>query len=65
MTAVAFLFVPGKEWLMTTLEGDTLDDTRHEAAAFAKKYGEGKWTELRIYGTALATAIRGEVVWRS
>lgn len=65
MTRFVFLFVPGRDWMMATMEGNSLDDIRRAAEAFAQRFGEGKWTELHVYDTPLAVARRGEVVWLS
>jgi hypothetical protein len=60
-----FLFVPGKEWLWTSVAADDLAEAKCKAAEFAAKYA-GAWSQLRIYpaGSCAATAIRGEVVWQ-
>lgn len=44
-----FLFVPGREWLMTTANVVSDSELKDVVTDFAKKHGDGKWTKVRVY----------------
>lgn len=48
-TVTLFLFVPGREWLMTTAHVSSEAEMKACAEDFAKAHGKGKWTEMRVY----------------
>ena len=59
-----FLFVPGKDWQMTTAEAEAEADMKEQAERFATMFGESKWTDLRVFAKPLYQAKRGEVCWK-
>ena len=64
--ATYFLYVPGKEWLMTTAKVSSEDEMKQYGEDFAKAHGDRLWTELRVYLSEPEwQARRGEVEWNS
>ncbi len=61
-----FMFIPGKEWHMTSAEASSDEEMQAQAERFAQMFGENAWTEMRVYVTQpLWQARRGGVQWNS